>query len=360
MNITKESKLKLDEDGINYKFSRKEKNEFLIMLILLSILIITIAISISTGRYAIPIKNLSNIIIGKTFGLKRTWTSTMETVLIDVRIPRIIAAVMVGGALSVSGCSYQGLFKNPMVSPDILGASAGASFGAAISILLSFSGIKIELIAFLCAILAVGISCFLSVLIGQGKNITLILVLTGMVVQSIFMAFVSIIKYVADPDGKLPAITFWLMGGLTTITWKDVSLIMLPMIASMVPIFLVRYKINVLSFGEEEAQSMGVNTKRIRTIIILCSTLLTAISVSISGMIGWVGLVIPHISRLIVGPNYKILLPTSFFIGGIFLLIVDNFARNLFAMEIPLGILTSIIGAPFFLYLILRGKGDMI
>lgn len=336
---------------------RKSK-EFIVISILTIILLISVTISICTGRYAIPVSQLFTIIVGKTFGLKQTWPDTLETVLFNVRFPRIIVALFVGACLATAGSTYQGLFKNPMVSPDILGASAGAGFGAAMAILLSFGSVGIQISAFAFGLLAVAVSYSLSRIIGRNNNAILVLVLTGMVVQSMFQAFISITKYVADPESKLPAITFWLMGGLNTATWKDVWVLLVPLIIAAVPLFLIRYKINVLSFGEEEAQAMGVDTNRIRIIIIVCSTLLTAASVSVSGMIGWVGLIIPHVARLIVGPNYKVLLPASFLIGATYLLLIDDLARSLFVTEIPLGILTAIVGAPFFLFLLLKGRSN--
>lgn len=327
-----------------------------IISLLIIILIIAIIISVCTGRYSISVKQLMTIFFGKVFGLTKTWSDTMETVLFNVRLPRIIVALLVGSALATAGSTYQGLFKNPMVSPDILGASAGAGFGAAMAILLSFGSVGIQVSSFAFGILAVGLSYFLSNIIARKNNAILILVLTGMVVQSMFSSFISITKYVADPESKLPAITFWLMGGLNTATWNDVLIVLIPVIIAAIPLFLVRYKINVLSFGEEEAQAMGINTNRIRLLIIMCATLLTTASVSVSGMVGWVGLIIPHVARMIVGPNYKVLLPTSFLIGGTYLLLIDDLARSLFVTEIPLGILTALIGAPFFLFLLLKAR----
>lgn len=356
MNITKKY------DTVKYKTSLLQKigriKMFSIIGVLILFLIIAIIISICTGRYAISPSQMLNIFFCKLFGLQGTWPETIETVLFSVRIPRILVSIMVGGALSMAGATYQGLFKNPMVSPDILGASAGAGFGAAIAILFSFSGIGIQMSAFAVGILAVGLSYSLSTIIGRKNNAVLILVLTGMVVQSLFSSFISITKYVADPDSKLPAITFWLMGGLNSVTWRDVIVMVVPISVATIPLFLIRYKINVLSFGEEEAQAMGIDTKKIRLIIIICSTLLTASAVAVGGMVGWVGLIIPHISRLIVGPNYKILMPASLLIGSTFMILVDDMARSLFTTEIPLGILTAIIGAPFFLYLLLKGRGS--
>lgn len=326
------------------------------LLILLLVLILAILFSFTIGRYAVSLTQLFEILNYKLFGGYVNWPQSVETVLFKVRIPRIILAVIIGAALAIAGVVYQGLFKNPMVSPDILGASSGAGYGAAIAILLSFNSAGIQISAFLFGLLAVLITIIISKCVGRSNNNILALVLTGMVVNTLFSSFISITKYLADSDDKLPAITFWLMGGLSSVSVKDLLIILFPFLLGIIPLILIRWKLNVLSFGEEEAQGMGIDTSKIRALTIFCSTLLTASAVSIGGMIGWIGLIIPHIARLIVGPNYKVLLPASALIGGTFLLIVDDIARCLFSVEIPIGILTSIIGAPFFLYLLFKER----
>ncbi|WP_333858930.1 FecCD family ABC transporter permease [Clostridium sp.] len=335
------------------KEKRKQNN---VMIGLTIMPVIAFILSLTLGRYGIPLSQLFDIFTGKLFNLPITWSQTVETVLFQVRIPRIIAAMMVGAALATAGATYQGLFKNPMVSPDILGASAGAGFGAAIAILMSFNIVGIQFSAFLLGLAAVLLTYTIASIIGRGNNAILVLVLTGMVISTLFSSFISITKYIADPESKLPAITFWLMGGLSSVSTRDVIILIIPLILGIIPILLLRWKLNVLSFGEEEAQAMGIDTRKIRIVVIICSTLLTASSVSISGMIGWVGLIIPHIARFLVGPNYKLLLPASILIGSTFLLLVDDVARSIFTVEIPLGILTAIIGAPIFIYLLLKGR----
>lgn len=327
-----------------------------VMFLLILVPILIFLLSFSIGRYAITPKDLVYIFYAKIMGLNQNWSETIDTVVFKVRLPRIIGALMIGTSLSLSGATYQGLLKNPMVSPDILGASAGASFGAAIALLLSLPLIELQAFAFIFGIVAVAITCLISKVISKGTSMTLILVLTGMVVSSLFQSFVSIIKYVADPDSKLPAITFWLMGGLSNITFDQIKIISIPFIIGIVPIFLLRWKLNVLTFGDEEAKALGINTSKLRILLIVCSTLLTTSAVSIAGIIGWVGLVIPHISRIIVGANYKRLIPCSILIGAAYLLLVDDIARTAFSMEIPIGILTSIIGAPFFIIILLKRK----
>lgn len=351
--INLNSNVLVAEDSLKEK---PRKKKITIMGILILILITVFLISFTIGRYSMSISELFTIVIGKITGAAPTWPIALETVLFKVRIPRIIVAILVGAALATSGATYQGLFKNPMVSPDILGASAGAGFGAAIAILMSFGVVGVQVSSFIFGLGAVALAYVISSIIGKGNNAILVLVLTGMVVSTVFSSLTSVTKYLADSDNKLPAITFWLMGGLSSVSTKDMLILLIPMILGAIPLFLLRWKLNVLSFGEEEAQALGINTQKIRLIIIFCSTLLSAASVAIGGMIGWIGLIIPHVARLIVGPNYKLLLPASAIIGATFLLIVDNIARSLLTVEIPLGILTSLIGAPFFLYLLLKGR----
>lgn len=342
----------VDDKQNNLPKSENGQKKNIAIIALVVILFLAFLLSLCIGRYAISLPQLFDIVLGKN----SMAGSIMETVLFQVRIPRILAGIMVGAALAVSGAAYQGLFKNPMVSPDILGASAGAGFGAAIAILLSLGASGIEVFSFLFALAAVAITYVAASVIGRRNNPILVLVLTGMVVAAMFSSFVSITKYVADTDNKLPAITFWLMGGLSSTSMADIKTMVIPFVLGVIPIFLLRWKLNVLSFGEEEAKAMGVDTQKMRLVIIACSTLLTAAAVSIGGMIGWIGLIIPHIARILVGPNYKALIPASLLSGSIFLLLIDDVARSAFPVEIPLGILTSLIGAPFFLYLLFKGK----
>ncbi len=353
LTLTESSENLESED---YKRKLEERKTTYLMIVIAILPIVAILISLTIGRYSISLPQFFDVVSSKVFRHDIAQSNTIETVLFNVRAPRILSALMVGAALSVSGATYQGLFKNPMVSPDILGASAGAGFGAAFGILLSFNGLGIQISAFLFGLAAVIITYSISSIITRGNNATLVLVLTGMVVAALFTSFISITKYVADPYEKLPLITFYLMGGLSSVTMKDIKMLLIPMIIGIIPLILLRWKFNVLSFGDEEAKSLGIDTSRLRVIIILCSTLITAAAVSISGMIGWVGLVIPHIARMIVGPNFKVLLPSSLLIGGTFLLLVDDIARCAFSIEIPLGILTSLIGAPFFIYLLIKGR----
>ncbi len=322
------------------------------LLLLLGLPLLALLFSLTLGRYGLSLAALWRVLDGRASAEEQMLVSTL---IWHVRLPRVLAALLVGGALAMSGATYQGLFRNPMVSPDILGASAGAGFGAALAILLGLSFVSIQLLAFAGGLLAVGCTYAIGVLVGRGRNPILLLVLTGMVVSTLFAAFISMIKYVADPYSKLPAITFWLMGGLSSVSMRDVQLLLWPLLLGGSVLWLLRWRLDVLSFGEEEARAMGAETGRLRLIFILAATLLTAASVAVCGMVGWIGLIIPHLARLLVGPNHALLLPASLLMGSTFLLMVDNLARCLFSLEIPLGILTAIVGAPFFLSLLLRG-----
>lgn len=322
------------------------------ILLLGIILIIVIIISFGLGRYPIKADELMGILFSKIFPIEQFWTERMEMVLFNIRLPRIALACMVGSCLSVAGASYQGVFQNPMASPDILGASSGAAFGAALAILYYPNSYFITLSAFSFSLLTVALVYLIS---RRSKGDKIIgLILSGIMVSSLFSAGTSFLKLVADPNDQLPAITYWLMGSLSGTKKDDLAFMILPMAIGLIPIFLLRWRMNVLTLGEDEAKTMGVNAGRIRLIIIICSTLITAASVSVSGMIGWVGLVTPHLARKLVGNNYKYLIPATMLFAAIFLLLVDNVSRNLLTTEIPLGILTALIGAPFFIYLITR------
>lgn len=323
--------------------------------LMVAVLILLGVISLTLGKFPITIKDMYEIIAVRFFGKNYSINSAMETVLFDVRLPRILSGLLIGGSLSVSGAAYQGIFNNPLVSPDILGATAGASLGAALGIIFSWTIMGIQISSFITGILAVALTWFVSTKVRQNNQV-LVLVLSGMLVGTIFNSFVSLIKYIADPYNKLPAINFWLLGSLTAIDMQDVFILLTISLVSLIPLYLMRWNLNVLSFGDEEAQTLGLDTKRVRLIIILFSTLLTASSVAVCGTIGWIGLVIPHLARNIAGPNYKVLLPYSFFMGGAFLLIVDTISRTIFSIEVPLGIITSLIGAPFYLWLLARSR----
>ena len=278
-------------------------------------------------------------------------------VLMLIRLPRVIFAILVGAALASSGAAYQGLFRNPLVSPDILGVSSGAAVGASIAIILNFNNFGVQTMAFGFGLAAVFLVVFISSLIAKGRINLLVMVLTGVVISSLFGAFSSLLKFLADSEDKLPEITFWLMGSLARMGgYENLSVLLFVIIIALTPLFLLRYKLNALSFGEEEARAMGLNVKVYNFIIIICATLLTATCVAYCGIVGWVGLVVPHIVRFVVGANFISLLPASMLVGGLFLLVVDSIARSVLASEIPLGVITSLLGAPLFIYLLYKSK----
>jgi iron complex transport system permease protein len=312
-------------------------------------LLATVCFSLMVGRYHVPFSTWWQMLTAPRD------SGVAGTVLLAVRLPRIVAGVLIGGGFAAAGAAYQGLFRNPMVSPDILGASAGAGFGAAIAILLGFNVFAVQLSSFLWGLLAVILAYSIASRMRGGGDPVLVLVLAGIVVGSIFTALVALTKSVADPENKLPAITFWLMGSLSGINVKSMSLLLLVPVG-IVPLLLLRWRLNVLAFGEEEASVLGIDTRRTRLMIVLCATLLTASAVSTAGLVGWVGLMIPHFARMFVGPNYKVLLPASLLMGATYLVVVDDLARASFATEVSLGILTALVGAPFFLWLLLRAR----
>lgn len=322
-----------------------------VILLCISTLTVLSIFSLSLGRYPITLKDLYAYLF-----LNGGYDDNLKIILLNIRLPRIIGAIALGGALSIAGAAYQGMFRNPMVSPDILGVSAGAGFGAALAILLSMPVVLIQGMSFIGGISAVLIAMSVSKTIGSKHDPILVLVLSGMIISSLFGSMLSITKFVADPDNKLPAITYWLMGSLSGIQISDLMVVLPVITAGIVPLLMISWRLNVLSFGEDEARSLGLNTGRIRVLVVVCASLISASMISICGMIGWVGLIIPHLARLAVGPNYRILLPISFLFGGIFVLLVDNLARSLTTVEIPLGILTSIIGAPFFIYFLKKSS----
>lgn len=333
--------------------------KIVIGIALLSIVLVSFAL----GRYPISPVELISTLGGLAnnaladfvahFGVTIPYVEVnqqMATALMNIRLPRILVVMLVGAALAVAGASYQGMFKNPLVSPDILGASAGASFGACLALLFDMSNSMVQLFAFIGAMVAVGGAVWMNKMVNK-YDALLGLVLGGMLVTTLFQSFTSLVKFMADANDKLPAITFWLMGSFSRINQTDLAVIVAPMLAGFALLMLERWKLNVLSFGEEEARSLGVNTGRVRLIVIFASTLIVACSVAVAGIVGWVGLVIPHLARSIVGPNYKVLLPTSMFIGAGYLLIVDDLCRLMASTEIPIGILTAIIGVPFFIFI---------
>ena len=323
------------------------KHKALTLLILGIIAIVVLAFSCVLGRY--------NLDFSQAF---LQGSSSDANVFFTIRLPRVLAAFIVGASLSGAGCAFQGIFKNPMVSPDLLGASAGACFGAALGILLSFGSVGVEIAAFVCGLAAVILSYTLSSVIGKRLGGVLVLVLSGLVIGNLFQAFTSAVKFLADPNSQLPEITFWLMGGLSNVREDGLFALVVACTVGLVGLMCMRWRINVMALGDEEALSLGVNVKRSRLLVVCFATLLTAASVAVAGMVGWVGLIVPHLARFLVGAEHRTLIPASILLGGSFLLLVDDVCRSIYTTEIPLSILTAILGAPLFVYLICRRKGE--
>ena len=317
-------------------------------------LVVAFFVSLMLGRYPIDPAQALGILASKIVPVDAFWTDQQETLFLNVRLPRILLAILVGCCLATAGAAYQGTFQNPLVSPDILGASQGAAFGAALAILLGLANWGVSIMAFLMALFTV----FLVLLISSRAkgNHMMVVVLSGVMVSSLFSAGVSYAKLVADPTDELAEITYWLMGSVTGATLPKIGAVFPIMLIGCAVLFIMRWRINILTMGDDEASTMGVNARVIRIIVIIAATLVTAASVCVTGMIGWVGLVIPHLCRMMIGADYRKLIPASMLLGAGFLLVVDDVARLATTAEIPIGILTAFVGAPFFLYLITRRK----
>ncbi|MEG2717774.1 MAG: iron ABC transporter permease [Eubacterium sp.] len=318
------------------------------------LLVMLMFTALCVGRYAIPLGDVVKILLSKIFTLPMTWDKTMYDVVINLRVPRILAAVLVGSGLALAGATYQGIFKNPLVSPDLLGVSSGACVGTALAILLGMGTVMIQIFAFIGGLLTVILTTAIPRL--MHRNSTLMLVLAGVIVGGFMNSIIGLTKYVADTETQLPDMTYWQLGSIAKITYPTLVAIAPIMIISGTILLIMRWRINLLSLGDYEAQSLGVNLRFERGIAIICSTVLTASAVCMSGTIGWIGLVMPHLGRMLVGNDNTRLLPVTIFISAGFLIIIDTLARTLTGGELPLGILTGFIGAPFFTWVLIKQR----
>lgn len=355
-NIEKRTKIKTNEKDLT------DRRFWILCISLASLLVVTFFVSFVLGRYSgISIGDVFKILINQIVDVfEQTWEARDVTVVTKLRLPRILASILVGAALAISGATYQALFANPMASPDTLGVSSGSGLGACFGILLGWSSAWISSSAFIIGVVAVLFTLFVSMLISRGKNSTVFLVLIGMVISSFLSAIISIIKYVADPEDQLPEITYWLMGSFSGVDMKEVLIFLVLFLIGFVPLLLIRWRMNLLSLSYYEVRSLGENVNVLRVICIICATLLTAASVAISGGIGWVGLVVPHIVRIIVGNDFRRILPASALMGSVYLLIMDDISRCMFASEIPIGILTSVIGVPVFFVILILYRRNLV
>ncbi|MGM9943888.1 MAG: FecCD family ABC transporter permease [Lysinibacillus sp.] len=310
-------------------------------------------VALCIGRFTIPIQDVITTLL-MPFGVDITENN--EMVIWNVRLPRVLMAILIGAGLAVAGATFQSVFANPLASPDTLGVSAGAAFGAALAILFSLNTLIVQSIAIVFGLIAIAVTFILSRLKGNGNM--LLIVLAGVIVSAFFTALVSGIKYVADPQEKLPEITYWLMGSLSGSSWQDLLVAAPFILMGIVGIYLLRWRLNILMLSEEEISSMGMRVTHIRWTVILLATMIIAASVSVVGQVGWIGLVIPHIARAIIGTDYRKIIPVCISMGAAFLIVIDTISRSVIAGEVPLSILTAIIGAPLFAFLYFR-KGSV-
>ncbi len=330
------------------------KKERLILIFIIISYILLFFFSFTIGQYPISFSDSVKVLFSRIFPIERVWNETFDVVIFQSRLPRIIAAMLVGGALSIGGASFQGIFHNPLVEPYILGVSSGAGFGAALAILMGANMFWIQIMAFTFGLLSV----ILAVWIGSfGRNKSHIsLVLSGFIVGSIFSSFISLVKFIADPYTKLPSIVFWLMGSFASVSNKAIAISAPIIVIGSVFLVLLRWKLNILAMGDSEAKTLGENPGRLRFLVIFITTIITASSVSISGIIGWVGLVVPHIARMLFGSDHKKLIPASLLLGSGYLLLIDDLSRTITTAELPIGVLTALVGAPVFAFLLKKER----
>ena len=337
------------------KNHKRKKHSYGILLTgMIAVMILLTVVATGVGRYYISPLNVIRIFLSKIVNIPVTWESQAESVIFTLRLPRILSALLVGMALSLSGAAYQGVFKNPLVAPDMLGVSAGACVGASTAILFHANQLGIQIAAFAGGILAVAAATTIPRVIRNQSMMTL--VLAGVIVSGLMNSILGLLKYLADPDTQLASITHWQLGSLSTSVWRDIIYLGPPILAAACLLIISRWRINILSLGENEAKSLGTDIKKARGLVIICATILTASAVCISGTIGWIGLVIPHLGRMLVGPDNQKLIPVSAVLGATFLLLIDTLSRILTSAELPLSILTGLIGAPFYFYLLLKQR----
>ena len=320
------------------------------VLLLLPVLVGLAALCI--GRISYPLPEIWDVIAAKFTGAEPD--KQMNIVIWNIRMPRVLLAMLVGAGLSVAGCAFQSLFANPLATPDTLGVASGTSFGAALALLLGMHLLGVQGIAFAFGILAVTLTWLTSA--GKGKGLSSV-VLGGIMIGSLFSSLVSLVKFTADTETQLPAITYWLMGSLAGAGFAPLQWGAPFILAGILVLFLLRWRLNILPLGEDEARSLGSNIKALRIVTVICATAMTASSVAMCGQVGWVGLLIPHICRMAFGNDHRVLIPACVSLGAVFLVIVDTLARTISAAEIPISVLTAIIGAPFFIVLMRRSGG---
>lgn len=329
------------------------RRRYIVAVAFLTILVIALWLfSVSSGRFAIPLDQIVAVMTGNTDGV----SVNVRSIVLNSRIPRAVGAVLAGLALSSSGAAYQSVFRNPMATPDILGVASGAACGAAIGILIDLPDALVQVSAFIMGLVALALAYSISRIVSKGNDMVVFLVLVGLVVGALFESAIMVAKFFADVDNTLPAITFWLMGGLSGVTPEKVALVTPVIVIGSIALNAMRWKLNLISFDDDEAASMGVNVRRTRFTVVLIATFVSAAAVSMCGLVGWVGIIVPHCARLFIGSNNRYMVPIATLSGAAFMLVVDDVARMMLSVEVPLGVLTALVGAPIFLWLLLRSN----
>jgi iron complex transport system permease protein len=311
-------------------------------------------VALAVGRFYVPLGHVVQILAAQVVPFPVEATRTEQNVVLLVRMPRVLLAVLVGGGLAIGGAALQAIFRNPLVSPEIIGVAAGASFGGALALLLGLGTFLLVTGSFAFGMAALGLLFLITS--GRGGTPMLMIVLGGVVTGSFFSALVALVTYIADPNTTLPAIVFWLLGSVATATYTKVAVALIPVLGGAVVLLLLRWRLNVLSLGDEDAAALGLKPRPLRWVVLVAVALIVAGAVAVSGAVSWVGLVVPHLARMWVGPDHRVLLPMSFLLGGAYIVLVDTVARTLTAGEIPLGVLTALIGAPVFFVLLRRNR----
>ena len=316
--------------------------------------VVVAVFSLALGRYPVGPWAVVQVLASRVLPIHQTWSPAVDTVVMQVRLPRVVLGLSIGGGLAIGGVSVQGLFRNPLVSPEILGVSSAAGFGAALAILISGATLVINVFAF--AFGFAGVLVTYAIARVKGTVPVVMLVLSGVIVASFFGALISVLEYVADPQKKLPDIVFWLLGSLAGAQQSQAEVAGVLILAGSAVLIALSWRINLLSLGDEEARSLGVRAEAVKAAVVAAVAVITAAAVAVSGIIGWVGLVIPHVARMLVGPDHRRLLPASFALGATYLLLIDDLSRTVSTAEVPIGILTAVLGAPFFAVLLRRTK----
>jgi iron complex transport system permease protein len=311
-------------------------------------------VALAVGRFNVPLGHVVQILVAQVVPFPVEAGQTEQNVVLLVRMPRILLAMLVGGGLAIGGAALQAIFRNPLVSPEIIGVSAGASFGGALALLLGLGTFLLVAGSFAFGLMALGLLFLITS--GRGGTPMLMVVLGGVVTGSFFSALVALVTFIADPNTTLPAIVFWLLGSVATATYAKVAVALIPVLGGAAVLLLLRWRLNVLSLGDEDAAALGLKPRPLRWVVLLAVALIVAGAVAVSGAVSWVGLVVPHLARMWVGPDHRVLLPVSFLLGGAYIVLVDTIARTVTAAEIPLGVLTALIGAPGFFVLLRRNR----